>query len=182
MQERTWRRSGSPAHIVEGDAEVLPFAEATFDRVTSNGVLHHTPDMPAALREIHRVLKPQGETRVIVYNRASFHYWLTQVMFKGVLRGGLLRERSMAGVLASEVEYSSIGARPLVKVYTRRKLKTMLEDAGLRNIEVHARHFRFEDTPITYPLRKSALARRARLLDRMGRAGGWYLVARAWKL
>ena len=40
------------AEIVEGDAESMPFGDATFDRVSSNGVLHHTPDLPAALREI----------------------------------------------------------------------------------------------------------------------------------
>lgn len=109
---------GLEAEIVEGDAENLPFEDARFDRVSSNGVLHHTPDMPAALREVRRVLKPGGEARIIVYNRHSFHYWLTQVLYEGVLRGGLLKERSMEGVLSRGVEYSSIGARPLVRVYS----------------------------------------------------------------
>ena len=69
---------GLEAEIVEGDAEQLPFADASFERVSSNGVLHHTPDMPSALREILRVLRPGGEARIIVYNKRSFHYWLTQ--------------------------------------------------------------------------------------------------------
>ena len=121
---------GLEAEILQGDAESLPFADASFDRVSSNGVLHHTPDMPAALREIRRVLIPGGEARVIVYNRNSFHYWLTQVLYEGVLRGGLLKERSMAGVLSRGVEYSSIGARPLVRVYSLGELRTMIGDAG----------------------------------------------------
>ena len=50
---------GLEAEIVQGDAEALPFPDASFDRVSSNGVLHHTPDMPAALREIRRVLAPE---------------------------------------------------------------------------------------------------------------------------
>jgi ubiquinone/menaquinone biosynthesis C-methylase UbiE len=49
---------GLDATIVDGDAESMPFADMSFDRVSSNGVLHHTPDMLAALREIRRVLVP----------------------------------------------------------------------------------------------------------------------------
>ena len=108
---------GGTAEVVNGDAERLPFEDATFDRVSSNGVLHHTPDMPAALREIRRVLKPGGEARIIVYNRSSLHYWVNQVLYQGIILRGLLEERSMAGVLSRGVEVSSIGARPLVRVY-----------------------------------------------------------------
>src|SRR5947207_3392306 len=42
---------GLEGEVVVGDAEALPFVDESFDRVSSNGVLHHTPDMPAALRE-----------------------------------------------------------------------------------------------------------------------------------
>ena len=57
--------------------------------VSSNGVLHHTPDMPAALREIARVLRPGGRLVMIVYNRASLHYWCQQVVIQGIVRGQL---------------------------------------------------------------------------------------------
>ena len=90
---------GLEAKVELGDAENLPFADGSFDRVSSNGVLHHTPDMPAALAEILRVLRPDGEARIIVYNKRSFHYWLMQVAWEGVVHRKLLRERSMAGVL-----------------------------------------------------------------------------------
>lgn len=78
------------ATVVRGDAEQLPFEDASFDRVSSNGVLHHTPDMPAALREIRRVLRPGRQARVIVYNRRSLQYWLMQVGIRGILQRGLL--------------------------------------------------------------------------------------------
>lgn len=42
------------------DAERLPFADASFDLVTSRIAPHHFPDIPAFLRESHRVLKPGG--------------------------------------------------------------------------------------------------------------------------
>jgi ubiquinone/menaquinone biosynthesis C-methylase UbiE len=170
---------GLPGEAVRGDGERLPFDDGAFDRVSSNGVLHHTPDMDAALREIRRVLKPGGSATVIVYNRDSLHYWVHQVLTRGILLGGLIRERSMAGVLSSGVEYSSIGARPLVRVYGRRQLKAMLEEAGFERVTVHARHFRSSDTVPTRLLARALPALRdPERLDRIGRRAGWYLVAR----
>lgn len=170
---------GLEATVVRGDAEALPFADESFDRVSSNGVLHHTPDLPAALREIRRVLRPGGEARIIVYNRNSFHYWLTQVLYEGVLRGGLLKERSMEGVLSRGVEYSSIGARPLVRVYSPKQMRGLMRAAGFENVDTSVRHFQPTDTPVTYVLRRFVKALESpRVLDRIGRVGGWYVVAR----
>jgi len=170
------------ATIVNGDAEALPFEDDSFDRVSSNGVLHHTPDMPTALREIVRVLRPGGDARIIVYNKRSFHYWLTQVLWQGVLRGGLLRERSMAGVLSSGVEYSTIGARPLVNVYSPSQLRAMLEAAGFVDVTTRVRHFQPSDTPITHVLKgRLRLLGRPEVLDRIGRIGGWYVIGIAIK-
>ena len=48
---------------VEGrvaDAELLPYADDTFDVVIGHAVLHHIPDLDLAFREILRVLKPGG--------------------------------------------------------------------------------------------------------------------------
>ncbi len=168
---------GLDVTIVEGDAESMPFADASFDRVSSNGVLHHTPDMPAALREIRRVLRPGGETRVIVYNRSSLHYWMNQVGYCGIVRGQLFQERSMAGVLSRGVEYSSTGARPLVRVYSPRQVRRMLNEAGFHDVSTTVRHFHAEDAVLTGILEKRVTAlREQKTLDRIGRAAGWYVV------
>jgi ubiquinone/menaquinone biosynthesis C-methylase UbiE len=168
---------GLAANVVQGDAERLPFADASFDRVSSNGVLHHTPDMPEALREIRRVLRLGGSACVIVYNRHSFHYWISQVAVRGILLGALLREGSMAGVLASGVELSSIDARPLVRVYSARRLRQMLVDAGFADVRVSVRGFKVEDTPISAWLAAHTHALHSRrLLDGLGRLGGWYVI------
>ena len=42
------------------DAERIPYDDDTFDLVVGHAVLHHIPDVPAAFREVLRVLKPGG--------------------------------------------------------------------------------------------------------------------------
>jgi len=169
---------GLEAEVGVGDGEDLPFEAGSFDRVTSNGVLHHTPDMPAALREMHRVLRPGGDARIVVYNRNSLHYWVNQVLGHGVLKGELLAERSMANVLSRNVEYSRVGARPLVRVYGRRQMRKLMAAAGFVDVAVAVRHFRLSDTFVTQLLGHRVRALRdPELLDRIGRRAGWYLVA-----
>lgn len=46
--------------FVAGDVHALPFADAKFDLVTVRRAPHHFADVPRALGEIHRVLKPEG--------------------------------------------------------------------------------------------------------------------------
>lgn len=171
------RAMGLAGEVVEGDAEALPFPDASFDRVSSNGVLHHTPDMPAALREVRRILRPGGEARIVVYNRASFHYWLDQVLLNGVLYRGLLRERSMEGVMSRTVEFSSSGARPLVRVYSPRAMRRLMLAAGFGDVHAYVRHLRAADTFVTRFLERHGIGLTARTLDRLGRVGGWYVVA-----
>ncbi len=167
-----------PGTVVEGDAERLPFDAESFDRVSSNGVLHHTPDIAAALSEIRRVLRPGGEVRIIVYNKASLHYWLNQVIFAGFWQRKLFQEGSMEAVL-SHVEYSSDGqGRPLVRVYTPRQTRRLLEEAGFTDVTSRVRQFRAEDTFLTARLaRYLPPLRNPRVLDRIGRIAGWYVVA-----
>ncbi|MGI8695142.1 MAG: class I SAM-dependent methyltransferase [Mycobacteriales bacterium] len=54
------RRLGVPAQGRVGDAESLPFEDASFDLVVGHAVLHHIPDVRRALAEVLRVLRPGG--------------------------------------------------------------------------------------------------------------------------
>jgi ubiquinone/menaquinone biosynthesis C-methylase UbiE len=134
---------GLEATLVEGDAEQLPFPDASFDRVSSNGVLHHTPDMAAALRELRRVLRPTGRATVIVYNRDSIYFWVEQILRRGILEGGLLRRRGLRRLLADVEEGKG---EPLVLVYSRRGLAKMMRDAGFSEVIVRVSPSRREDT------------------------------------
>jgi ubiquinone/menaquinone biosynthesis C-methylase UbiE len=48
------------AQFQTADAEQLPFADASFDRVTCRIAPHHFPDVAKAVQEIARVLQPGG--------------------------------------------------------------------------------------------------------------------------
>ena len=52
-----------PIDIVDGDAASLPANDNTFDAAVVMGLLCSVPDPAAALREIRRVLVPDGELR-----------------------------------------------------------------------------------------------------------------------
>jgi ubiquinone/menaquinone biosynthesis C-methylase UbiE len=88
---------GQQADLRVADAESLPFAEMSFDVVYSFGVLHHTPDTPRSIREVHRVLKPGGKAFIMLYYRPSLNYlahYLTGVPFDGSKRDKCPVERA----------------------------------------------------------------------------------------
>ena len=48
------------AFLVAGDLEYLPLAAESFDKAYCLSAIHHIPDIGRAVREVHRVLKPEG--------------------------------------------------------------------------------------------------------------------------
>ncbi len=50
--------------FVESEAESLPFEDASFDVVISNGVIDLIPDKDAVFSELHRVLAPGGRLQI----------------------------------------------------------------------------------------------------------------------
>ncbi|MBX3396233.1 MAG: class I SAM-dependent methyltransferase [Phycisphaerae bacterium] len=56
--------AGAPSFI-NGDSEHLPFADHSFDVVTCSNSFHHYPHQQAAIREMHRVLRPGGRLMLI---------------------------------------------------------------------------------------------------------------------
>ncbi len=74
MLKRLERRVGAmaPAPIVlRAPAEDLPFEDATFDVVVSTLVLCGVDDQPRALREIRRVLAPEGRLLFLEHVRST---------------------------------------------------------------------------------------------------------------
>jgi glycosyltransferase involved in cell wall biosynthesis/SAM-dependent methyltransferase len=136
---------GLHGEFVLHDAEKLPFDAGTFDLVYSNGVLHHTPNTTSAVAEIRRVLKPGGLAIVMVYAENSLHYWRNLVWEVGLEEGQLL-QRSMGDIMSEAVERSpNSSARPLVKVYTTKRLRGLFE--GFDNVSIVRRQMLAAEKP-----------------------------------
>ena len=65
------RRRAGAATIVEAPAEALPFPDESFDFVVSTLVLCTVADPAAALRELRRVLRPDGRLVFIEHVRSD---------------------------------------------------------------------------------------------------------------
>jgi SAM-dependent methyltransferase len=71
VQEATRRAPDPRFSYVQGAGEELPFPDATFDLVTCQTVLIHTPDPRAVIREMRRVTKPGGQVIVAEPNNLA---------------------------------------------------------------------------------------------------------------
>lgn len=146
------------------NAEVLPFADASFDVVTSFGVLHHTPDTARALREVHRVLRPGGLTYLMFYHRNSFAYRLLFPLKR------LLQAQWRGRQAQDQVNAVDGPTNPLGKVFTRDELRALLPgfaDFRFATWELFFHH----ENKIPAPLRRFIASR-----------WGWFLYLRARKL
>ncbi|MFY9620854.1 MAG: class I SAM-dependent methyltransferase [Pyrinomonadaceae bacterium] len=115
LARKRFQVSGLKGEFRVADAERLDFPDASFDLVYSHGVLHHTPDIEAAVREIHRVLKPGGRAMVMLYHRGSYNYRV----------GIRILRRAGAGLLTSEAGIK------LINLLTREPIDSLREHAQL---------------------------------------------------
>lgn len=179
--ERTKRHLGFlgfDPDVRQGDAEALPFPDASFDVAYSNGVLQHVPDIDRAFREAWRVLNHGGEFYLLIYNRNSVFYWLS-VVLPHVLLGRFFEESLQAR--RSRIEFTSANASPIVNVYSRRELGRMLRRSGFEVRSIVTRKCTPDD--IYGGERLTRLYRRIPgfVYRAAGRIAGWYLIARASK-
>lgn len=113
------------------DAESLPFADASFDRVYSWGVLHHTPDTPKAFSEVLRVLEPGGEARIMIY-----HTW-SIVGYMLWLRYALLRLKPFTSLQSIYARYLESPGTKTYTVCEARKLMAGFEDVRIETVLTH---------------------------------------------
>lgn len=81
------RRRLPQAHerLVQGSIEALPFADGAFDAAAAMGVLEYLDDLPAALRELARVLRPGGLLVVTVPHPLSVEgLWRRHVWYPAI--------------------------------------------------------------------------------------------------
>jgi ubiquinone/menaquinone biosynthesis C-methylase UbiE len=195
LARRRFELEGLSGEFRVADAEALDFADESFDIVYSHGVLHHTPDAAAAVREVRRVLAPKGRAVVMLYHRDSYNYRVNI----GVLRrvgARLLRTESgirLAHLLTGEpseslrehaarlkedaAQYLSASeflsrntdgaGNPLTRVYSRGDARELFKDFARVELAVHFLNKRW--LPLIGPVLSRALE--ARLAARWG----WHL-------
>lgn len=157
------------------DVEQMDFKEE-FDYVFSFGVLHHTPDLCTALKNIYQALKPGGEAQIVVYNKYSLFYLFNIFLIQWLVRGNFLR-RSLAEQ-RSYIEYTESDQRPLVNVYSTWHIKKLIKQAGFTIIKTDIRKLVQDDIPV---IRKLPCTISKKLLDYIGTKIGWYISVRALK-
>lgn len=116
---------GGAARFVHGSVDRLPFADASFDLVYSNGVIHHVPETGRAIREFHRVLRPGGTVIVMVYHRRSFNFYVSIMTVRRLLASLLLLPRTDRAIarLTGEVPEVLDGHRQLLLEHGPRYLR-----------------------------------------------------------
>jgi len=189
-----------PGTFRVADAEHLDFPDNSFDLVYSHGVLHHTPDTPAAVREIHRVLRTGGKAVVMLYHRDSYNYrvnismlrragvhllrWNSGITLVHVLTGEAeesLREharqlKAQSKYLDSEefLSRNTDGAgNPLARVYSRAEARELFKDFA--HVELRTYFLNKRWLPIVGPLLPRSLE------SRMASRWGWHLWIYATK-
>jgi len=60
---------GLHSELQTADAENLPYQDGQFDLVYSWGVIHHSPDTAKAAAEICRILKDNGQAKIMIYSK-----------------------------------------------------------------------------------------------------------------
>ena len=125
------RRMAPEIEWREGNAIELPFSEQEFDAVVCQQGLQFFPNKPQALREMHRVLTPEG--------RLALALWCTIETSPGhhALAQGLARHVSTD---AATLMYNVFG---LGEAET---ISALLEEAGFREI-----HIRQEERMARFP-------------------------------
>lgn len=84
LTNRNLAMRGLAGRAITGDAEHISLPDSSVDLVYSHGVLHHTPNIDNAVREIWRVLKPGGELHIMVYHKRSFNYYGSILFFRRI--------------------------------------------------------------------------------------------------
>lgn len=81
------RMMGKTARFAVADATALPYADGVFDAVTCVFGLRNIPDRPTALKQMHRILKPDGHVGICEFSlpvnaamRAGYWFYLSRVM------------------------------------------------------------------------------------------------------
>ncbi|HEX2266622.1 MAG TPA: methyltransferase domain-containing protein [Actinomycetota bacterium] len=137
------RRLGCDLNLRVADAERLPYDDGQFDLVTAHAVLHHLPEPEAALREIHRVLRPGGAVWILgepsrlgdrmarVAGRMTSRAMRTAARFIPSIRKPVVESDGEEARILRELEWSVD-----LHTFVPSEAAAMAERAGFRHVRV----------------------------------------------
>lgn len=172
-----FQAEGYTSDLRVSDAEAMPFGDESFDIVYSWGVIHHSPDTLAAVREIHRVLKIGGVARVAIYHKYSIvgaMLWARYGLFAG------RPCRSLDEIYSQHLEspgtkaYTYTEAKDMFSMFRRSDVVVQLCFGDLLEGEVGQRH-----TGLLLSLARKVWPRA--LIRRLLKSYGLYLLIEAVK-
>ncbi len=125
------RRKPSAGHVgwTQGDGLCLPFPSVHFDGVTSAFLLRNVPDVPRALAEQRRVLRPGGRLVCLemTWPRAPGFRTLFQFYFARVMP-------RVMGILSGQPAAYRFLPRSVQRFLAPDELKAVMERVGLQNV------------------------------------------------
>lgn len=106
-----------------GDAQALQFGDASFDRVTAGFAVRNFGDLDAGLREMRRVLRPDG--RAVILELSTPPHPLVRTMFRWYFHGLAPRVAAMLGGDAEAYRYlpRSVARFPDARAFAMRLRK-----------------------------------------------------------
>jgi SAM-dependent methyltransferase len=106
--------------FVQADIFKLPFRPETFDFVYSWGVLHHTPDPPAAFRNLPPLVRPGGKLMIFVYAKYNKAYIAVTEFYRRLTKR--LPKRLLLRLCYVAVPLYYVGKIPVVGPFITRLL------------------------------------------------------------
>lgn len=107
-------------HFVQADIFNLPFRRETFDFVYSWGVLHHTPDPPAAFQALVPLVRPGGKLMAFVYANYNKAYQATTEFYRKLTKR--LPQRLLLKLCYIAVPLYYVGKVPVIGPFITRIL------------------------------------------------------------
>lgn len=108
------------------DIAELPFDNNSIDHIHCSGVLHHTKNPEALLKQFKRILKPAGECRIMVYNYDSLWLHLYVAFYQQIMQ----KKYTKLDVMAAFSKFTDGEDCPISRVYKPSEFMALCSNAG----------------------------------------------------